>query len=324
MAYLAVLVGFAALLWSADRFVTGAAALARHLGLSSLLIGMLVVGMGTSAPEVLVSVLAAFDGSPGLALGNAFGSNIVNIALILGLAAVIKPIFVASRVLRAELPILALVTGFLGFELLDGHIGRLDGFTLLAAFVSLTVWQVRTGRASDPDDAYAQGVQEQVAQRLLPLKGAAFWLVTGLLLLVASSRLLVWGAVEIAESLGVSDLIIGLTIVAIGTSLPELASSIVAARRNEHDLAFGNIIGSNLFNSLLVVGLAVVIEPTRLPPELLARDWSVMAGLTLLLFFFGYGFRGRPGRINRFEGAAFLLAYGAYVGWLATALATRA
>ena len=316
MPYLAVAVGFGLLLWSADRFVMGAAATARHFGMSALLIGMLVVGFGTSAPEILVSILAAAQGNPGLALGNAYGSNIANIGLILGVAALISPLRVHSQVLRKELPILLGFTALAGILLSDGYAGRGDGAILLLGFTLLTIWQINADRSADPEDSLAVEVREEITSRIVPLKRALFWLIVGLFLLVASSRILVWGAVEIATALGVDDVIIGLTIVAIGTSLPELASTVVAARKNEHDLALGNIIGSNLFNSLLVVPLAVVIAPTETPPELLVRDWTMMAGLTVFLFIFGYGFRGREGRINRVEGALFALAYVAYTCWL--------
>lgn len=313
-AFLAVGVGLGLLVWSAERFIDGAAALARHVGMSSLLIGMVVVGFGTSAPEMTVSALAAAQGNAGIALGNAYGSNITNIALILGLAALLNPITVHSQVLRRELPVLTAVSALAAWQLADGMLSRADAGVLLAVFAGLLAWSVASARTS-ANDALAGEVDQAAVGRSLPPGRALVWLIVGLVLLVASSRLLVWGAVEIARGYQVSDLVIGLTIVAVGTSLPELASSLVAARKGEHDLALGNIIGSNLFNTLAVVGLAGLIRPLAVAPEVLGRDIAVMGALTVSLFLICYGFRG-PGRVNRLEGAALLLAFVAYTGYL--------
>jgi len=312
---LAVVVGLALLVWSADRFVEGAAATARHAGMPPLLIGMLVVGFGTSAPEMTISALAAGQGNPGLALGNAYGSNITNIALILGLTAALQPIAVQSGVLRKELPLLMAVTAVTLVQLWDGTLSRLDAWVLIGLFAALTVWSVMAGLRGRGTDALGSEMDTELAAHPMPLRTALFWLVVGLILLVGSSRLLVWGAVDIARALGVSDLIIGLTIVAIGTSLPELASSIAAVRKGEHDLALGNVLGSNLFNTLLVVGIAGAIAPAAVDPALLSRDLPVMAALTVLLFVMAFGFKG-PGRINRLEGSALLAAYVGYTIWL--------
>ena len=306
----AILVGLIVLVWSADRFVDGAAATANYLGMSPLLIGMVIVGFGTSAPEMVVSAIAASQGNPGLALGNAYGSNIANIALILGLVAVIKPIAVASGVLRKELPMLALVTLLAGWQLYDGYLSRLDALVLGVVFVAVMGWSIRQGVTGKGDPLGAE-ISRELASHPMPLKTAVMWLVIGLALLIGSSRLLVWGSVEVAHFFGISDLIIGLTIVAIGTSLPELASSLIAIRKGEHDIALGNVIGSNLFNTLAVVGIAAGIHPLAVDPIVLYRDWMVMAGLTLALFVFGYGVWAR-GRINRVEGALLLLAFGVY------------
>ena len=306
----AILVGLIVLVWSADRFVDGAAATANYLGMSPLLIGMVIVGFGTSAPEMVVSAIAASQGNPGLALGNAYGSNIANIALILGLVAVIKPIAVASGVLRKELPILALVPLLAGWQLYDGYLSRLDALVLGVVFVAVMGWSIRQGVTGKGDPLGAE-ISRELASHPMPLKTAVMWLVIGLALLIGSSRLLVWGSVEVAHFFGISDLIIGLTIVAIGTSLPELASSLIAIRKGEHDIALGNVIGSNLFNTLAVVGIAAGIHPLAVDPIVLYRDWMVMAGLTLALFVFGYGVWAR-GRINRVEGALLLLAFGVY------------
>ncbi|MFZ7187913.1 calcium/sodium antiporter [Avibacterium avium] len=312
LSFLAILVGLAILVWSADRFIDGAASLASYLGMSPLLIGIVIIGFGTSAPEIIVSALSALNHSPGIALGNAYGSNITNIALILGVTAMIKPIMVNSQVLKKELPVLMLVTLLSAFLIYDATISRLDAMILLAVFTLYMGWTIWQGKKHS-NDTLEQNINDELNEKSqMPFKTALLWLVIGLLLLMASSQLLVWGAVNIATYLGVSDLIIGLTIVAIGTSLPELAASIMAARKNELDLAVGNIIGSNLFNTLAVVGIAGAINPIQASPEVFSRDMMVMIALTGLLFLFGYGFKGRNGRINRVEGLVLFLCYVAY------------
>ncbi|MBV65388.1 MAG: calcium/sodium antiporter [Halomonas sp.] len=316
IASLAILAGLALLVWSADRFVEGSAATAGHFGMPPLLIGMVVVGFGTSAPEMVVSALAASQGNPGLALGNAYGSNITNIALILGITALLAPIAVHSQVMRKELPILALVTLAAAWLLFDGELSRLDAAGLLVLFALLLGWSIWSGMRKN-DDAFATEMDAELAAHPMPIRKAILWLVVGLLLLIISSRILVWGAVDLATRFGVSDLVIGLTIVAIGTSLPELASSIIAARKGEHDLALGNILGSNLFNTLAVVGIAGSIAPMAVADEVLMRDIPVMVGLTLALFVLGYGFRG-PGRINRLEGGGLLAVFIGYTFYLLT------
>lgn len=314
IAALAVLAGLILLVWSADRFVTGAAAAAGHVGVPPLLIGIVIVGFGTSAPEMVVSALASAQGNPGIALGNAYGSNITNIALILGLTAVIAPIAVHSQVLRRELPLLGAVTLLAASQLWDGALSRLDAVALLAAFALVMAWTIYQG-LRDRDDPLAADMTRELQATAMSPGRALFWLALGLVLLVAASRVLVWGAVTIAQGFGVSDLIIGLTIVAVGTSLPELASSLIAARKGEHDIALGNIVGSNLFNTLAVVGIAGSIHPMAVEPGVLGRDVLVMAALTAILFVFCLGRRG-TGRINRWEGAALLGAYAGYLGWL--------
>lgn len=314
LAFAAIVVGLIFLVWSADKFIEGAAVTAKHFGMSPLLIGMVIVGFGTSAPEMVVSALASMQGNPGIALGNAYGSNITNIALILGLTALLSPIAVHSQVLRKEMPILIAVTALAAFQLADGQLSRWDAIVLMGVFFALMGWSVYQGMAGKTD-ALGDEMLSEVDSYNMPLKKAVIWLIIGLVVLVLSSRLLVWGAVDIAVALGVSDLIIGLTIVAIGTSLPELASSLMAIKKGEHDIALGNIIGSNLFNTLAVVGIAGLISPMAVPPEILSRDIAVMAGLTVLLFIFAYGFRG-PGRINRLEGGLLLSAFIAYTAYL--------
>jgi cation:H+ antiporter len=314
LAALAIVFGLMLLVWSADRFVEGAAFTARHFGMQPLLIGMVIVGFGTSAPEMAVSALAASQGNPGIALGNAYGSNITNIALILGLTALLSPIMVHSQVVRKELPILLGITAIAAWQLWDGEITRIDAAVLLIVFAGVMGWSIWQGMTKG-EDALGAEIEQELIEHSMNLKQAIIWLVLGLLLLILSSRMLVWGAVEIAQAFGVSDLIIGLTVVAIGTSLPELASSIIAARKGENDIALGNIIGSNLFNTLAVVGIAGMIHPMAVALEVLTRDIAVMAGLTILLFIFAYGFRSM-GRINRYEGAVLIACYIGYTTYL--------
>ena len=317
VAFIAVVFGLALLVWSADRFVDGSASAARHFGMPPLLIGMVIIGFGTSAPEMVVSALAASQGNPGIALGNAYGSNITNIALVLGLTALIKPITVHSQVLRKELPMLAIITALAAWQVRDGSITRLDAWVLLGVFTAFMGWTIWQG-IRDKGDHLAQEIEQELETRTMPLRTSMIWLFLGLTLLIISSRILVWGAVEIAHAFGVSDLMIGLTVIAIGTSLPELASSIAATRKGEHDIALGNILGSNLFNTLAVVGIAGAISPMTVGPDVLTRDILVMAALTLSLFIFGMGHSDRPGRINRFEAAGLLACYFGYSGYLVT------
>lgn len=309
-ALVAVVFGLALLIWSADRFVDGAVAAARHLNVPPLLIAMVIIGFGTSAPEMTVSALASWQGNPGIAMGNAYGSNIANIALILGLTALISPIAVHPQVLRKELPLLTIVTGLAALQLWDGFLSRAEAWILLVVFAALIGWIILQGLRLRKD-ALVSGRENELVRETMPLAKALFWLVLSLALLITASQILIWGAVEIARGFGVSDLIIGLTIVAVGTSLPELASSLAAARKGEHDIALGNVLGSNLFNTLAVVGIAVAIHPMAVPPEILSRDVLVMAALTLSLFVFGFKSRGQ-GRINRIEGTLLL---GCYIGY---------
>lgn len=405
----AIIVGLILLVWSADRFVDGSAATARYFGMPSLLIGIIIVGFGTSAPEMVVSALAATAGNPGIALGNAYGSNITNIGLILGFTALISPIAVSRQVVVKELPILLAISALALWQIFDGYLSRIDAFILLGVFALImgtTIYQslrnknqptVSSSTLSDhnnisdstlsdsnlkdnsqsnesklneaslqetqahtlakeeqpeqakvaqsansdlanqeiTDDknqnleksgkdhpnndvnepANTQDIEEQSTTKDMSLPKALMWLVVGLVLLIVSSRMLVWGAVAIAQALGISDLIIGLTIVAVGTSLPELASSIIAAIKNEHDIALGNIIGSNLFNTLAVVGIAGSIAPMPVTSEVMTRDMSVMCALTIALLLFALGKKGKA-RINRFEGSLLLLGYIAYTVYL--------
>jgi cation:H+ antiporter len=315
LAFMAVIAGLLLLVWSADRFVDGAGAVARHLGMPPLLIGMVVVGFGTSAPEMVLSAVSATKGNVGFAIGNAYGSNISNIALILGIAALIRPISVESGILRRELPVLALVTCLAAWLMRDSDLSRFDAWALLGIFALLMAWTVREGLRSRADTLGGEVARELDAHPI-PLPKASLMLGYGLVVLTASSQLLVWGADTVARAFGVSDLLIGLTVLAFGTSLPELASAVSASRKGEDDLALGNILGSNLFNTLAVVGIAGAIRPTAVNPQVIARDIPVMIVLTLSLFVLGYGFGKTAGRINRYEAGLLLAAYLAYVALL--------
>lgn len=311
---LAILGGFILLVWSADRFVDGAAATAKHMGLPSLLIGMVIVGIGTSAPEMVVSAMAAFEGNPELALGNGLGSNIVNTSLILGVTALVAPMIVNSKIIQKEIPLLLAISVLTGFFLWDLSLSLTESIILLSGFFVVIGWSVYTAM-NGKGDALESEFDEELSHDM-SLSKALFLLAMGLIVLIGSSRILVWGSVEIAQQLGVSDLIIGLTIVALGTSLPELAASVVAAKKGEHDIAIGNVIGSNMFNLLAVIGIGGTIHPmTGLAPEVLWRDWSAMIGLIVLLFLMAFSF-GKVHKINRVGGSVLLSAYIAYNAYL--------
>ena len=317
---LAIIAGFALLVWSADKFVEGAAATAKHLGMPTLLIGILIVGFGTSAPEMVVSAIAAYEGNPALALGNVLGSNIVNIALILGVTALVAPIAVHSKIVKKELPLLILIVLFSGYLLIDNNLTLTEGILLLIGFFSLIGWSIYAA-IKGKGDVLEGELESELQEHAMSLKLGIIWLIVGLVLLIASSRILVWGAVGVVHEFGVSDLIIGLTIVALGTSLPELAASVIAARKGEHDIAIGNVVGSNMFNLLAVIGIATVINPMNsIAPEVLYRDWIIMFILTLALLVMAYGFKGKDGKINRVEGAILVLCYVAYNAYLGMSL----
>jgi len=319
---LSIVVGFVILVWSADKFVEGAASTAKHLGMPSLLIGILIVGFGTSAPEMVVSAIAAMEGNPGLALGNAIGSNIVNVALILGITALVTPIVVNSKIIKKEIPLLLVIVLITGYLLLDNSLTFFEGVILLAGFFSLIIWSIYTALKSR-GDTFGTEMDAELIENELSLKAGIIWLIVGIVLLIASSRLLVWGAVGVAQEFGVSDLIIGLTIVALGTSLPELAASVVAARKGEHDIAIGNVVGSNMFNLLAVIGIATVISPmNNIPIEVLQRDWIIMFLLTIILLVMAYSFKNKEGVITRVEGLILVACYMAYNTYLGINLAS--
>ena len=281
---LAIAGGFVLLTWSADRFVTGASALAYNLKVSPLIIGLTIVSLGTSAPEILVSMVASLQGNPALAIGNALGSNIINTGLILGITALIIPLKVHSSIVRRELPVLLLVMALALVLLLDGWLGRLDGIILLTGMAVMLVWITRIGLKSQVShDPMSEEFEEEIPTDLSTAK-AIFWLLVGALVLLASSRLLVWGSVSIAQ---------------------------MSAVKNEHDIAIGNIIGSNIFNLLAVLGLPGLLNPSAVDAAVLQRDYPVMVALTVAVFLMAYGFRGK-GRITRAEGAILVVAFGGY------------
>lgn len=329
LAVVAVLVGLAILVWSADVFIDGATALAKKLNVPSFLIGVIILGLGTSAPEMVVSVLAAIEGSPELALGNAYGSNIINIALVLGATVLISPIIIHKGIVKRDLPILVAITALAAWQLRDGLLSFTDGLVLLALLVVVLAIQIvmslREGSSKHVDEiSHGNIVDSELLESqaeksyntepsLIRGLGGLF---LGLLMLVASSRAIVWGAVELATFWGLSELIIGLTIVAIGTSLPELVASLSAARKGEHDMALGNIIGSNIFNTLGVVGLATLIAPITANPIILSRDVLTMGVITLLLVvlcLFAF-ISKRP--FGRTSGATLMLFFVGYTLWL--------
>ena len=314
MSWLAVLGGFAFLVWSAERFVMGASAMARNLGVTPLIIGMTIMGFGTSAPEMLVATMAAANGNPAIGIGNALGSNIANIGLVIGATALIMPMAVESRILKREYPVLFGITLLAGILLMDNELSRVDGAILAGASLLLVLWLIWVGKYPRNTDPLETEFEIEIPTGLTMMQ-ATLWTLAGLIVLVLSSRILVWGAVEIARDLGISDLVIGLTIIAVGTSLPELAASVMSALKKEHDMAIGNIIGSNMFNLLAVMALPGLIRPSSLEPVVLYRDYPVVLALTIALFLMAYGFRG-PGRINRFEGGLLLASFAAYMTWI--------
>ena len=302
--------GFILLVWGADRLVAGASALARNLGVSPLIIGLTIIAFGTSAPELVVSGVAAYRGNPSLAVGNAIGSNVANIGLILGLTAVIYPLRVESETLKREYPVLTLIMVASLIMAADLLFSRTEGWLLLTGLVALVIWMVQFGLRRGTDDPLAAEFAAEIP-RDMPTGYAVFWMLVGLVVLPVSSQFLVEGAIYVARSLEVSEAVIGLTIVALGTSLPELAAALTSALRLEDDLAIGNVIGSNMFNILGVLGVAAVIEPTAVELLMLKQDFPVMFLFTVLLFFMAWGIHG-PGRISRKSGVLLLTLFVSY------------
>jgi len=307
---LAIIIGFSLLIWGADRFVDGAASIARNFGVSPLIVGLTIVAFGTSAPEMLVSGLAAYDGVPSLGIGNAIGSNIANIGMVLGITLLISPLVVNNETLKREFPILTVVMVLALLLLWDQYLSFIDGLILFTGFILvlfiMALLAINSAKATNTEEDIEEAMTTQQA---------SFSFVIGLTTLLLGSKALVWGASEIALSLGVSELVIGLTIVAIGTSLPELAASVTSVLKNEHDLAIGNIVGSNIFNILAVLAMPGLIMPSQTDPQLLLRDFSIMVLLFVLLYLFAK--LSPNGQIGRSAGALMLLIYIVYNGFLA-------
>ena len=310
-----ILAGFTLLVWSADRFVMGAAATARNLGVSPLIIGLTIVGFGTSAPEILVSVMASLQGNPGLAIGNAIGSNTANIGLVGGLTALCWPLLVNSQTLRREFPVMVAVSTLPLLLIPDQTLSRIDGFILLAAFSAFFYWIIRLGLKTRGHDTIEAQYASEIPADVGP-KAAIAWMIIALLVLIGGSKALVWGGENIARTLNISNTVLGITIVAIGTSLPEMAVSLMAARKGEHGMAFGNIIGSNGFNMLAVIGIAAAIQPTTLDAETIKLHFPVMLGFTVAFFFLAYNYSGKI-QVNRPTGALLLMSFIAYHGYVA-------
>ncbi len=299
-----LLFGFALLIWSADRFVVGAVGLAHNFSISPIVIGVVVIGFGTSAPELLISGVSAWQGNSGLAIGNAIGSNITNITLILGVTALLTPILVARQTLLREFPALFIATGITLWLLKDLQLSLMDALILIATLLIVITYLA----------THSSNQEEQESEHYCSLTMSIVWTVAGLVLLLISSNILVDSSVKLAQYFGISDLVIGLTIVAIGTSLPELAASVTGALKHHTDLAIGNVVGSNIFNTLGVIGVPGLIHTYSAPSEVLTRDLPIMVGLTLLLFALAY-FTHKGNGMHRLSGLVLLMCF---VGFQAT------
>ncbi|PMH74361.1 calcium/sodium antiporter [Vibrio cyclitrophicus] len=308
-----LIIGLGFLVWSADKLVFGAAALARNFGISPLVIGMTILAMGSSAPEMMVSATAALDGKTDTAVGNVLGSNIANIALILGITALIKPLSISSGVIRRELPLMIGVTLLAGALLWDNHLGFYEGVLLFVLFAAFLFAMLQISRSEKKNgDAFLDEQESEIPEGVSNLK-AAMWVVVGLIILPLAANMLVDNAVVIAKFFGMSDLVIGLTIIAVGTSLPELAASLAGVMKGEDDMAVGNIIGSNVFNILAVMGIPGILNPSILSEFAMGRDFWVMLGVSLLLVVMALG---KSRSVNRIEGGVLIITFVAYQAYL--------
>ncbi|MDE9492334.1 calcium/sodium antiporter [Xenorhabdus bovienii] len=305
-----LITGLILLVYGSDRLVYGAAVFARSLKIPPYIVGLTIMGIGTSLPELMVSITAAQDGLPNIAVGNAIGSNITNLLLITGAASLIRPITVKSDILRRELPLMLLITAFVGYILADSYLSRLDGIVLLLTALFFIALMIKMTTVSQ-DDGLDSYMQERDAE--LPVEGnkgiALLWVVLGLIILPISTRMVIDNAAVVARIYGISELIIGLTILAVGTSLPELATSIAAAIKGENDMAMGNIIGSNVFNITLVLGIPGILSPSVISPQAFSRDFWVMMAASVLFTIFCLG---RKHRLNRLNGVLLLGCFIAY------------
>ncbi len=306
-------VGLALLVWSADRLVFGSAALARNMGVAPLVIGMTILAMGSSAPEMMVSATAALAGKTDTAVGNVLGSNIANIALILGVTAMLKPLAIGSTIIRRELPLMLVVTLIAGALLWDNYLGFAEGVLLLVLFVLFLLAMLYISKKAKQEGDIMVDEQESEIPQNVSNTASFIWIIVGLALLLYSSDMVVESAVTIAKYYGMSDLVIGLTIIAVGTSLPELAASVASVLKGEDDMAVGNIIGSNVFNILAVMGIPGILNPSAISPLAMGRDFYVMLGVSVLLLIMALG---KNRRINRVEGGILLICFIAYQAYL--------
>lgn len=313
MPTLLLIVGLSLLVWGADKLVFGSAALAKNYGISPLVIGMTILAMGSSAPEMMVSAAAALDGKTDTAVGNVIGSNIANIALILGITALIKPLAISSGIIRRELPLMLIVTLLAGAIMYNNYLGFYEGVLLIVLFAAFIVAMLYISKSEQKNGDILLDEQESEIPEGVENKKALFWVVVGLILLPLGANMLIDNAVVIAKYFGMSDLIIGLTIIALGTSLPELAASVAGVLKGEDDMAAGNIIGSNVFNILAVMGLPALINPSEISPDLMNRDFYVMMGVSILLLFMALG---KSRSINRIEGGILVTCFLVYQGYL--------
>jgi len=316
--FLILIVSLVFLVWSADKFVFGASSIARNYGISPMVIGLTIVAMGSSAPEMMVAATASFQGSPNTAIGNAIGSNITNIALVLGVTALLAPLKVSSNTIKKELPLILAITVLACYVLWDQHFSFIEGAVLLVLFfvyifglLFITIRRKKQAKANEEEDLLITEAEADVPEAVSkPL--SFLWLIVGLIVLPLSAGYLVESATEIAKAFGVSDLVIGLTIIAIGTSLPELAASIASIIKKEDDLALGNIIGSNIFNILAVLSLAGVIAPGEIDAQAATRDAPIMLAITLLLFALCFSRIKGAFRVTRLKGAVLLSCFIGY------------
>ncbi|PWI33509.1 calcium/sodium antiporter [Vibrio albus] len=308
-----LIVGLIFLVWSADKLVYGAAALARNVGISPLVIGMTILAMGSSAPEMMVSATAALSDKSDTAVGNVLGSNIANIALILGITAIIKPLSISSAVIRRELPLMIIVTLTAGALLWDSYLGFYEGVLLFVLFATFILTMLNISRKEKTQgDAFLEEQESEIPDGVSnPM--AVLWVIVGLIILPVAAGVLVDNAVIIAKYFGMSDLVIGLTIIAIGTSLPELAASLAGVLKGEDDMAVGNIIGSNVFNILAVMGIPGIVNPSLLSEHAMGRDFWVMLAVSMLLVLFALG---KSRSINRIEGGLLFLCFVGYQAYL--------
>lgn len=308
-----LIAGLALLVWSSDFFIDGAASTAVRYNVSPIIIGAVIIGFGTSSPEIVVAIIASLEGNPGLAVGNAVGSNITNIGLVLGVTALIASIAVKSNFLRREMPILLIITALTVVLMMDYKLGVLDGIILLAILAITLTWIIRRNKNIAPNDPLATEIKQELEELPKLSKARSFvYLIGGLVLLIISARMMVWGAVEIAEFFEVPDLIIGLTIIAIGTSLPELAASISAALKGEVDMMIGNILGSNLFNLLAVLAVPAILAPSLIDNDLLKRDLPILLGFTVAMLLVALPRKGNA-TIYRAEGVFLLTLFFGYL-----------